>query len=723
MSEDPLETPVQFLRGVGPDRAALLAKLDLRTAADILWNIPREMLDLTDVREVQRLVEGEAASVRGTVVDAETRNLSGGRTMSAVLLECQGQYVRGLWFNQRWIHQKLLHGNHVLFSGKPKKKAGRWEFQHPRVQWLDDGDFETTGGMLPRYRLTEGLRMHEMRRIARNAVDEFAPLVADPLPEKFRETQQLVPLSVALRLVHLATSPEQYQQGKRRLVFEDLFEFQTGLALRRRASQRRQKSPPLECTAKIDSRIRRLFPFDFTPGQNRAVKEICADLARDRPMHRLLQADVGAGKTAVAIYALLVAVAAGFQGIIMAPTEVLANQHWLSIDEALRNSRVKRALLTGQITPAQRRRLIEEMATGEMQLIVGTQAVIQDDVRFARPGVVVIDEQHRFGVAQRSRFSQGEMSPHVLVMTATPIPRTMAMTTFGDLDISAISELPPGRQKVVTSRIIGPPTRRRSWGFIQEQLRAGRQLYVVCPRIGEAKAEEETDEKNAPESSPDLATAAVMDPDAERVESSRAESHAAEEVFRTLRQGELSEFSVGLLHGRMSSDEKREIMERFQAGELAALVSTTVIEVGIDVPNATMMVILEAERFGLSQLHQLRGRVGRGKFQGYCFLFSESSAPDAIRRLATLEETADGFRIAEADFEFRGPGDVLGTRQSGELPLRVAKLALDGEIHLEARKAAFEIVDSSLIDTPEFLPVKLAVLNRFGKLFDLPQSG
>lgn len=696
MSDDPLREPVQFLKGCGPERAALLSRLELDTVEDVLWYLPRDVLDLSDVSEVQNLVADKVQTVRGSVVDLDARQIAGGRTLSAVLLDCEGQFTRGIWFNQPWILRKFTPGQMVLFTGKPKKHAGRWEFSHPGTQFLDEDDPNATGGVLCRYGLTDGLKMWEIRRIVRDAVERFAEMVPERLPEAFRTANRLPHIGAALRQLHLPTTMDEYRAGRRRLLFDDLLDFQIALAMRRRMWKTRDDAPTLRTTAQIDARIRRLFPFTFTEGQNRAVREITADLASGKAMHRLLQADVGAGKTAVAVYGMLVAVAAQHQTVLMAPTEVLANQHWEMIDAALRESRVNRRLLTGSLTAAQRRKTIEEIGRGEVNLVVGTQAVIQSGVKFAKLGLAVIDEQHKFGVEQRAHFSMTESgtSPHVLVMTATPIPRSLCLTQFGDLDMTIVDELPPGRQKIVTGRITGQAARARAWDFVRKRLRSGRQAYVVCPRI----------EERIEDSAEDVAP-------------------SAEQVFRQLRTGELKDFQVALIHGQMDRAQKSEAMESFRAGDTHVLVSTTVIEVGVDVPNATLMIIQQAERFGLSQLHQLRGRIGRGKFQGYCFLFSEADGAEAIKRLHVLESTTDGFQIAEADFDIRGPGDVLGTKQHGDLPLKVANIVRDKEILIEARDAAFALVAAGEIDRPEYLPVKVNVLERFGRLMDLPQSG
>lgn len=682
---------MQFLPGGGPHRAELLTRLGVRTVEDLLWHLPRELLDLTEVRLPNQLVEGELQTVRGIVVDMDGRQLSGGRTMTAGLLDCGQDYVRGVWFNQPWMYQKLREGQNVLFSGKPKKHQGRWEFTHPKIQWLEPDDQQSHGGLLPKYPLTEGLTQPEVRRLTREAVEQSAHLIPEHLPDALRDQLQIPGMAAALRGLHVPSTREAYEAGRRRVLLDDLLEFQLALALRRRAWREQPSAPRLPATTKIDSRIRRLFPFRFTDGQDQAIAEIAADLGSGQVMHRLLQAEVGAGKTVVAIYALLAAVAAGFQAVLMAPTELLANQHWDTIDELLKESQVDRLLLTGSLTPARRRDALERIASGQAQLVVGTQAVIQKDVQFPRLALAVIDEQHRFGVAQRSAFTAGAATPHVLVMTATPIPRSLCLTQFGDLDLTIIRDLPPGRRPVVTHRVHSREQQAKAWEFLRRQLKAGRQAYVICPRV--------------------------------ESESPQARDAAADKVYEYLKRTELADYRLALVHGQIDRDERQHVMDRFREREIDALVATTVVEVGVDIPNATLMVVLQAERFGLAQLHQLRGRVARGAYQGYCFLFSEADSEDAVTRLAALESMTDGFQIAEKDFELRGPGDILGTRQHGDLPLRVANLARDQKILEEARTAAFELVESGRLDAEDCAPLKIRVLERFGKLFDLPQSG
>ena len=691
MGDTSLDTPVQYLPGVGPRRAELLGKLGLLTVQDLLFTVPREILDLTHISAPDDVTEEELHTVRGRVIDRDARSLSQGRNLTAILIDVDGEPMRGSWFNQPWMLQKFQLQDLVLFSGKPKRKQGRWEFAHPQVQWLTEEGADAHGGVLPRYSLTEGLAMHEMRRIAQTVARDFAQLVADPLPAAFRDSLRLPSLSDAVRWLHVPETPEQFEAGRGRLIFQDLLEFQIAVSLRRRAWKKTARSVRLPTSAKIDSRIRRLFPFQLTAGQEQAIREITADLDREQAMHRLLQADVGAGKTLVAIYAMLVCVAAGYQAVLMSPTELLAMQHLATLDRLLAHSRVNRALLSGQLTGSERTATLKGIADGSLQLIVGTQAVIQDTVQFKQLGLVVIDEQHKFGVRQRSRFAAGGTTPHTLVMTATPIPRSLCLTAFGDLDLTVMTDLPPGRQRVVTSRVPAGPSREKAWSFVRSKLESGRQAYVVCPRIG--LAEEKQDGRSVLSVAKDLAA------------------------------GELKGYRLGLLHGQLPVEERNRTMDLFRRRELDLLVSTTMIEVGVDIPNATLMIVQNAESFGLAQLHQLRGRVGRGEFQGYCLLFSESEDPEAHARLHALQTKTRGFEIAEADFLLRGPGDMLGTRQHGELPLRWAQLPRDEAVLSDARVAAFELVQTGQIDQPEFAPLKLSVLDRFGVLFEISGSG
>lgn len=700
-SEDLLQTPVQFVSGVGPARAELLKKLNIQTALDLLLHIPHSVNDFSDLRAAHELENDLEQSVRGRVVDRDIRYLSKGRTLVGILLDCDGNFVRGTWFNQPWMLKKFNDNDDVIFSGKPARKSGRWEFGGPRVHWIsgDEEDDANAVGVLPRYNLTDGIKMDQMRKMTRSAVERFGELILDPLPESYRAHHRLPLLRDAFANLHQPESKQEFQTARERVILDDLLEFQLGLALRRRSWSTQARAYAVPVSAKVDSRIRRLFDFRFTKGQDVAVQELVRDLNHHEPMHRLLQADVGAGKTAIAVYAMLAAVAAGHQAALMAPTEVLATQHWQTIQELLAHSRVNRKFLIGGLPAAERRTVVEELANGKCQLVIGTQAVIQEAIQFKNLALAVIDEQHRFGVRQRAAFGNANVSanqskapnqPHVLVMTATPIPRSLCLTRYGDLDVSTIRELPPGRQKVVTSRISSEAQQKQAWSFVRQQVANGRQAYVVCPRV-----EGQSDEDDA----------------------------AAETVFKHLQRTELANLKVDLLHGRMDRQQRHTVMDRFRSKDSDVLVSTTVIEVGVNVPNATIMVIQQAERFGLAQLHQLRGRICRGSFQGYCFLMSQADSPEATERLKAMEESSDGFHLAEVDARLRGPGDILGTRQSGSMPLRVADPVRDLQTLQIARRMANDLVGSGEFDRPEYRNLKAIVIKRFQDLLDLPQTG
>ncbi|QDT14716.1 ATP-dependent DNA helicase RecG [Alienimonas californiensis] len=700
LADDPLDTPVQYVRGCGPRRAALLAKLDVLTVRDLLFLLPRDVVDLSVATSVEELDADTIHTVRGVVLDTDARSTRGGRILVKSIVETSSGTVRASFFNQRWMLKKLPPGTRVMLTGKPKRYDGAWEFSSPQVQVLEgepgEPGAEDVGGIEPRYALTEGVNQRGLNMLATRAVEGFGQYICDPLPKAFRDQYGLPHLRDAAANLHAAQTLEDFNAARDRVLFDDLFEFQLGVALRRRLWRSGGKADPLPVSAKIDARIRRLFPFEFTDGQNQAVKEIAADLASEIAMHRLLQADVGAGKTVVALYAMLTAVAHGRQAVLMAPTEVLANQHWATVQHALAHSRVERRLLTGRLTAKKRKDLRARIKSGAVQMVIGTQALIQKGVEIPRLGVAVVDEQHKFGVAQRAAFSAGDRDPHVLVMTATPIPRSLALTQFGDLDVTTVRDLPPGRQPVVTSRVPGPQARQKTWHFIREKLDEGRQLYVICPKVGDAsEANGDSDELSA----------------------------SVEATFKELVEGELKGYAVGLVHGRMDADKKDAAMSAFKTGETRVLVSTTVVEVGVDVPNATLMVIQKAESFGLSQLHQLRGRVARGARRGYCFLYTDQTSQTAAERLGVLERTTDGFQIAEADFAQRGPGHVLGTRQSGKSALRVADPQRDRELLEMARRRAFHLVETGSFDLPEWAMVKAEVLDRFGEVLELAKTG
>jgi ATP-dependent DNA helicase RecG len=564
--------------------------------------------------------------------------------------------------------------------------------QHPDFEIVEEGEDETlhTGRLVPIYRLTEGLPQRWLRSLLWRVVGEHAAKVPEILPDAVRRRREVIPLPQAVRAIHFPQTDEELSAARRRLVFDDFLLLQLGLAIRRQR-EGRARGIAIEPAGDLVGRLRRTLPFRLTAAQERVWGEIRRDLAEPYAMNRLLQGDVGSGKTIVAAMAILTAVEAGYQAALMAPTEILAEQHLMTLRQLLPPLGVPVALLTSAIKGREREALLDGVASGGIPCLVGTHALIQEGVEFHRLGLAVADEQHRFGVVQRAMLRRKGDNPHVLVMTATPIPRTLALTLYGDLDVSVIDEMPPGRQPIVTvSRAEGK--RAQIYAFLRQQIKEGRQGYVVCPLVEESEAT-------------DLKAATLM---AERLQ---------KEVFPDLR--------VGLLHGRMGLVEKEAAMMAFKAGEIHILVSTTVIEVGIDVPNASVMLVEHAERFGLTQLHQLRGRVGRGSWKSYCILLESGRLSDeARRRLEAMTQTNDGFRIAEVDLELRGPGDFFGTRQSGLPEFRVADLLRDGRVLEEARQEAFALVaaDPDLAQ-PEHRGLRAALLARWRGKLDLASVG
>ncbi|HEV3025634.1 MAG TPA: ATP-dependent DNA helicase RecG, partial [Pirellulales bacterium] len=526
--------------------------------------------------------------------------------------------------------------------------------------------------------------------LVRRALDACLDQLEEVFPPAFLEAHDLWPIHEALPQLHFPSSRENLARARRRFVYQELLILQLALALKRQRVHDSLRAAPLELTAKIDARIRRLFRFELTAGQNQAISQIAADMGRTHPMNRLLQGDVGSGKTIVAVYAMLLTVAHRSQAVFMAPTEILARQHFETLERLLGGSHTRLGLLTGALSAKGRQELLAQIASGEIQIVVGTQAVVSADVPFERLALVVIDEQHKFGVRQRAALRNSATQPHYLVMTATPIPRTVSMTLFGDLDVTVLVDSPPGRQSV-HSYLPSVEQRPRWWEFYRKKLREGRQGYVIAPLV-------------------------------EGSEQVQAASLA--EAYESLANGELEAFRIGLIHGRMMPAEKNATMDSFRRGDIQVLLATSVVEVGVDVPNATLMTIEGAERFGLAQLHQLRGRISRGSFPGYCSLFANAQTEDAIERLKAFVGSNDGFELAEVDFRLRGPGDLLGTRQHGLPPLRIADLARDGATVEEARQDARALVESDPdLTRPEHALLRRMALARYGKSLELGDVG
>jgi ATP-dependent DNA helicase RecG len=666
-SDDVLATPLQFLKGVGPRRAADLAHAGVITIEDLLYRFPLRYEDRSRLQPVASLKPGQTVSVAGRILSCGLRSTRrpGFKIFEALVGDPSGA-LRATWLNQPFLRDVFARGQHVVLFGIAEMRGhGGLQLTNPQYEILDEEEAETihTGRIVPVYEKAGGVTPKIQRKLVHDALQRLPADLADDLPEPLRRRLGLPSRSAALAGAHFPATDVSIDElnrfatpAQRRLIFEEAFLFQRGILARRRRAAAEQKPLPMRVDDRIRESARAVLPFRLTPGQKQALKEIVEDLQRPQPMNRLLQGDVGAGKTIVALLAALVAMENGLQVAFMAPTEILAEQHYLNISRLLQASPFRVALLTSATGVTARKEQLAQVASGALHLVVGTHALVQGDVRFKRLGLAIIDEQHRFGVLQRATLREKGLQPDVLVMTATPIPRTLALTLYGDLDVSTIRDMPPGRLPV---RTIAKPDSRRDEvaAMVKGQLEGGRQAYVIYPLV------EESDKI-------DLKAATEM------------ADHLAQEIF--------PEFRVGLLHGRMKPEARDRVMKAFAAGELHVLVSTTVVEVGVDVPNASVMIVEHAERFGLSQLHQLRGRVGRDHHQSYCYLLYQAPlSGEARARLSAMTGTSDGFEIAERDLLLRGPGDFFGTRQAGVPTFRTIDLVRDRDLlDLAQREAA-----------------------------------
>jgi ATP-dependent DNA helicase RecG len=665
-AEEVLATPLQYLKGVGPRRAADLERAGLDTLEDLLYRFPVRYEDRSRLQSIASLKPGRTASIAGRVLSCGVRSTRrpGFKIFEALVGDASGA-LRVIWLNQPFLRDVFSVGQRAVFFGLAEMRGqSALQLTNPQYEILDDEEVETihTGRIVPIYERTGAVTPKMQRRLVFDALLKLPADLPDPLPEGIRLRLKLPTRYAALHAVHFPPEDAPVDglnrfdtPGQRRLIFEEAFLFQLGVMARRQVASAERKPTVVTVDDRIRESARRVLPFRLTAGQKRALKEIVDDMQRARPMNRLLQGDVGAGKTIVALLAALVAMENGLQVAFMAPSEVLAEQHFLNISQLLLNSRFRVALLTGSTATAARRERRAEIEGGAIPLVVGTHALVQGDVRFHRLGLVVIDEQHRFGVLQRAKLREKGLHPDVLVMTATPIPRTLALTVYGDLDVSVIRDLPGGRSPVRT--VAKPESRREAiYQFVRGEIRGGRQVFVVYPLIEESE---------------------------------KIDLKAATEMAETLARDVFPESRVGLLHGRLNADTRERVMRAFAAGELAILVATTVVEVGIDVPNASVMIVEHAERFGLSQLHQLRGRVGRGPHPSSCFLLYQAPLSDEARqRLTAMTGTTDGFEIAERDLRLRGPGDFFGTRQAGIPTFRMIDLVRDRDLVELARREA-----------------------------------
>lgn len=692
----PLEQPVTYLKGVGPKNAERLAKLGILTTLDLLHYYPRDHINYAQQVAIRELEPGETVTLVGTVKRSgcfsspKNPNLT---IQELVLSDHTGQIrISKFWPGKRFRNvgwqqgQKRRYpvGAVVAASGLVKQNKYGITLDSPDLEVLDGPDGETdslsVGRIVPVYPLTEGVGAALVRRAVVSALPTAIEL-EDPLPAAIRAECELVELAVAIAHIHFPPDDEALEQARKRLVFDEFFYLQLGLLRRREERRQQATSVVLPPTGTLIDQFYENLPFEFTGAQQRVVNEILTDIQEPTPMNRLVQGDVGSGKTVVAVVAILSAIQAGYQGALMAPTEVLAEQHYRKLVSWFNALNLPVELLTGSTRVAKRRQIFSDLETGQLPLLVGTHALIEDPVKFHRLGLVAIDEQHRFGVQQRARLQRKGDNPHVLTLTATPIPRTLALTLHGDLDVSQIDELPPGRKAIQTTLLKGRD-RTHAYDLIRREIAQGRQVYVVLPLVEESE---------------------------------KLDLRSAIDEHKRLQEVVFPEFAVGLLHGRMSSAEKDEAISQFRDGHTHILVSTTVVEVGVDVPNATVMLIEHAERFGLSQLHQLRGRVGRGAAQSFCLLMSSTRNDVALQRLKVLEESQDGFFISEMDMRFRGPGEVLGTRQSGLPDFALASLVADQDALSLARNAA-ETLLKETSDLAQFPALQKELRRRYEKL-------
>ena len=729
-----LNTAVQFIKGIGPKRAEVLAEHGIQTVRDILYYFPYDYVDLSNIERTINLRRfmnsGQWVTIIGTVRSFDLLGRPP-RQRFVVILEDESGTAQLVFFQSIQFFKKAFKpGEMLAASGKVTDFRGRPQIVHPSIDRLNVGDdddsdpkgFLHTKGLVPKYGSSEELRgvnlhVKGLRRVMKIVVEEYVSSVEEMMPPDLKERNNFITISEALSNIHFPETKAALETARRRLKFDELFSMQLLLALRRKSIKMEMPGIPFNVESKLARRLVDSLPFTLTKAQVRVINEIAEDMKPKRPMNRLLQGDVGSGKTIVALIAMLIAIENGYQAAFMAPTEILAEQHYWTLANLLKDLSVNIRLLVGAQRTKLREDVLQDIRSGSAQIVVGTHALIQEQVAFANLGFAVIDEQHRFGVAQRVALMQkgvnsgdNSVHPDVLVMTATPIPRTLSLTIYGDLDVSIIDELPSNRRAIKT--LLRTETQRSSvYQFLREEIREGRQAYIVYPLVEES---EKLDLKAATESYEKLKT----------------------EIFPDLR--------LGLIHGRMSSEEKDTIMATFKSRELDILVATTVIEVGIDVPNATVMVIEHAERFGLSQLHQLRGRVGRGSAQSHCVLIApvwlgrllrskslaitfddeQAERVKAERRINTMLDTTDGFKIAEIDLELRGPGDFFGKRQSGLPELHIANLLTDGELLTLARHEAFQLIENDPhLRLPEHLPLRKHFQERMKDALALVQVG
>ncbi len=686
MMKPDLNTGIRYLKGVGEKRAEAFRKLGVETVCDLLNYFPRDYEDRRDVRNISDVAAGDKVCVNAFVSGRiKTREIRRGFTVSEFRAVDETGGINIVFFNQKYSVDKLSAGERYIFFGRVEDRAGKLTMTNPTFE-REDSSGDKTGAILPIYGLTAGLGADMVRQSLRSALSVFSQHIPEVIPEEIRRRHKLAHVGYSYREIHFPTSEEELEIAKKRLIFEELFILTLGLMHLR---DRRENEIGIAFSDVDFSPYLASLPFEMTGAQLRVTEEIAKDLGSEKPMNRIVQGDVGSGKTAVAAAAAYLAFKNGMQAALMVPTEILAEQHYESLSKGLSKLGMRCALLCGSMRAAEKRKIKAACEEGELDLLIGTHAIISEDVSFQKLGLMIVDEQHRFGVRQRAALASKGNNPHQLVMSATPIPRSLALIMYGDLDISVIDELPPGRLPVDTL-IVNDTKRNAAYDFIKKELDAGHQAYIVCPLI-------EDDEE------------------------SELELRSVEKFAKELSENAFLGKKVEFLHGKMKQKDKDAVMRRFVSGETSAIVSTTVIEVGVNVPNATVMAIENAERFGLSQLHQLRGRVGRGKAKSYCILFSNvSKSSPAAERLEALRKTGDGFKISEEDLRLRGPGDFFGTRQHGLPALRIASFMSDMRVLNEAKREAARVAESDRgLEKAEHKLLR----ERIRSMFNVSESG
>jgi len=686
--ENPLTSPVQYLKGIGPKRASSLAKLGIVAIEDIFYCFPRRYEDRTNFISIRQLKEGETRTIKAEVLARGERRSwrKRGFSITEVAVGDKSGKIFCVWFNRPYLKEYLKVGLTLILYGKIERYGNRLQMNSPEFEIVSGSQDESLhiGRIVPVYSLPEGITQRYFRQTVKFVLDEYVSYAHDFLPYDLRIRNNLLNLAKALINIHFPENPEMQKEAYRRLSFDEFFLFQLPLALRKMKKQEKlgvAHNTEGELTEKFSISL----PFKFTKSQGEVIAEIKQDMGTNRQMQRLLQGDVGSGKTVVANIAGIIAVQGGYQAAFMVPTEILAMQHYQKISSQLAGlgsqaKAIKLGMLTGSMAEKEKKKILREIEEGKINFVIGTHALLEAEVNFKKLGLVIIDEQHKFGVAQRALLPRKGINPDVLIMTATPIPRTLAITLYGDLDVSVINELPPGRLPIKTM-LFNKQDISRAYHLLKEQLRLGHQAYIIYPVIEESYA---------------------------------LDMAGAKKMYAQLKAGELKEFRLGLIHGKLKQAEQDEIMLKFKNKELDVLVSTTILEVGIDIPEATCMIIENAQRFGLSQLHQLRGRIGRGSFESFCVLISDAETDEARARLDAMAQYSDGFRIAEEDLKIRGPGEFFGQRQHGLTELKIANPLTQLQLLKRAREEALRLISKDrYLSSRQNIQLKEKLLQRF----------